>query len=100
MESENIIKEIKWDIALMSFSSGDLKRNNVVFAFMLALVKNLLKYFRNMYLPEWQTLMVASIRYRLKEAVLVVRKGRYIILRFNREYRYYSLWKNLLRIIT
>lgn len=35
-----------------------------------ALVKNLLKYFRNMYLPEeWQTLMVASIRYKLKEAI-------------------------------
>ena len=99
-QSENIIKEIKWDIALMSFSSGDLKRNNVVFAFML-LAQNLLKYFRNMYLPEeWQTLMVASIRYRLKEAVLVVRKGRYIILKFNREYRHYGLWKRLLRMIT
>ncbi len=84
----------------MSFSSGGLKRNNVVFAFML-MAQNLLKYFRNMYLPEdWQTLMVGSIRYRLKEAVLVVRKGRYIILKFNREYRYYSLWKSLLRIIT
>ena len=98
--SENIIKEVKWDIALRRFSSGDLKRNNVVFSFML-LAQNLLKYFRNMYLPEqWQTLMVASIRYRLKEAVFVVRKGRYITLRFNREYRYYSLWKRLLRMIT
>jgi hypothetical protein len=98
--SENLIKEMKWDIGLRRFSSGDLERNNLVFSFAL-ISQNLIKYFQKIYLPEdWQSLMIASIRYRLKEAALVVIRGGQIILRFNPEYRYYNLWKRLLRIVT
>jgi hypothetical protein len=96
--SENIIKEYKWDIGLRKFSSGDLERNNVVFLFAV-IAQNLIKYLQRMYLSEdWQSLMVASIRYRLQSAVYIAKRGGYIIFRFNSGYKY-NLWKSLLKIM-
>jgi len=94
-DSENIIKEYKWDIGLRKFSSGDGHRNGIVFLFG-AIAQSLIRYFTILYLPDsWESLTVSSIRYRLKEAALVVLSGRYLILRFNPEYIYYNLWKKL-----
>ena len=98
-ESENIIKEYKWDIGLRKFSSGDLHRNGIVFLFG-AITQSLIRYFTLLYLPDgWKSLTVSSIRYRLKEASFVVLSSRYLILKFNPEYIYYNLWKRLEKLL-
>jgi len=97
-ESENIIKEYKWDIGLRKFSSGDLERNNVVFLFAL-IAQNIIKYLQKMYFcKDFQNLMVASIRYRLQAAVYIAKRGGYLIFRFNSSYKY-DLWVRLLKIM-